>query len=154
MRPIYIASVLPDKRSGSRSLCVNRIGCMLFYSYTNFSGCKDATILPDIQIFARFAVIWRIGFRPATKIHFSKAVLVVFVRFSKVGVGMIGICGQNSLIYNVLSSRMTWCSHFFPTKNQCFIALFPTTLGCSGTFEFRRLRHVRKTESSSQGRTR
>ena len=57
MRPIYIASVLPDKRSGSRSLCVNRIGCMLFYSYTNFSGCKDATILPDIQIFARFARI-------------------------------------------------------------------------------------------------
>ena len=45
----------------------------------------------------------------ATRIRFSKAVLVVFVRVSKVGVGMIGTCGQNSLINNALSNRMMWC---------------------------------------------
>jgi len=49
---------------------------------------------------------------PAIRFHFSKAVLMVFVRFSKVGVGMIGTCGQNSLINNALSNRMMWCIFF------------------------------------------
>lgn len=41
---------------------------------------------------------------PATRIHFSKAVLMFFVRFSKVGVGTIGTYGRNTLIYNALST--------------------------------------------------
>lgn len=40
----------------------------------------------------------------AARIRFSKAVLMVFVRFCKVDVGMIGTYGRNALIYNALSS--------------------------------------------------
>ncbi len=50
---------------------------------------------------------------PAIRFHFSKTVLMVFVRFSKVGVGTIWAYGRNTLTYSALSSRRAWCSHFF-----------------------------------------
>ena len=53
---------------------------------------------------------------PAIRSHFSKAVLMVFVRFSKVGVGTIWAYGRNTLTYSALSSRRAWCSHFFQRK--------------------------------------
>lgn len=70
---------------------------------------------------------------PATRIRFSKAFFIVFVRFSKIDVGIVVADGRNSDLKRLIEQGEVF-SRIFPTNNHWSAALFPTNLERSEAF--------------------